>query len=133
MNCIYGREVYTGRAVVKDAYLAFEGTKVAGISTSPRGKVVGRFAAVTPAFIDAHAHIGLARSGEPSTEGEVNEKLEMVMPVPDALDSVLMDDPAFEDSIEAGILYSCVVRGARRRSADARRSSGTTRGTRPRR
>ena len=112
MECVFAKEIYTGRGAVKGAYLAFDGAKIAGISSRPRGKVVGEFAAVTPAFIDAHSHMGLQRFGEPSTEAEVNERLEMVMPVPDALDSVLMDDPAFRESIEAGILYSCVVPGS---------------------
>jgi len=112
MNCVYAKEIYTGRGVVKDAYVAFDGTKIAGVSKSPRGKVLGRFAAATPAFIDAHCHIGLARAGEPSQEAEVNERLEMISAVPDALDSVMMDDPSFKESIEAGVLYSCVVPGS---------------------
>ncbi len=101
MNCIHGKAIYTGSGIVADAYLAFDGPKIAGISKSPRGKVVGRFAAVTPAFIDAHSHMGLTRSGEPSQESEVNERLEMVMPVPDALDSVMMDDPAFRETLQS--------------------------------
>lgn len=112
MKSVHGKLIYTGKDVVKDACVVFNGTKVVGVSKKPRGGVVGRFAVITPGFIDAHSHIGLVRSGEPSNEGETNEQLGMIMPVPDALDSVLMDDRAFEESIEAGVLYSCVVPGS---------------------
>ena len=112
MNCIHGKTVYTGRGVIRDAYLAFDGGKIAGVSRSPRGKVLGRFAAITPAFIDAHAHIGMARAGEPNQEAEYNDKLDNISAVPDALDSVMMDDTSFRDSVEAGVLYTCVVPGS---------------------
>jgi hypothetical protein len=38
MNCVYGKEIYIGKGVVRDAYLAFDGARVAGISSRPRGK-----------------------------------------------------------------------------------------------
>jgi len=112
MNCVHGRTVYTGTGVVKDAYVTFSGTRITGVSGRRRGKVVGSFPVVTPAFIDAHCHIGLVRAGEPPDEGEANERLDMIMPVPDALDSIIMDDRSFTDSIEAGVLYSCVMPGS---------------------
>ncbi|HUW56070.1 MAG TPA: amidohydrolase family protein [Planctomycetota bacterium] len=112
MSCVYGKTIYTGRKVVKDAYVAMSGKKIAAISKTPRGKVLGRFAVVTPAFIDAHCHIGLVRAGEPSHEGETSEQLDMILPVPDVLDSIMMDDRSLQDGIEAGVLYSCVVPGS---------------------
>lgn len=112
MNCVHGRTIYTGKRVVKDAYVAFAGGRISGISRSRRGTLVGKFPVITPAFIDAHSHIGLVPAGEPSNDGEVNERLELVMPVPDALDSVMMDDTSFVDSIESGVLYSCVMPGS---------------------
>lgn len=112
MNCVYGKTIYTGKDVAKDSYVVFAGKKVTGVRKRPRGKVLGKFPVITPAFIDAHSHIGLVRKGEPSFEGEAGERLDMIMPVPDVLDSVLMDDESFRDSIEAGVLYSCVVPGS---------------------
>jgi len=112
MNCVHAKTMYTGTGLVKDAYVTFEGTRVAGVSKRRRGKLLGSFPVVTPAFIDAHCHIGLVRAGEPPDEGEANERLDMVMPLPDALDSVMMDDRSFADSIEAGVLYSCVMPGS---------------------
>ncbi|HUV40109.1 MAG TPA: amidohydrolase family protein [Planctomycetota bacterium] len=112
MNSVYGKLVYTGKRAEKDAYVVFDGKKIVGVSVKPRGKVLGRHAVITPAFIDAHCHIGLVRAGEPSNEGEANDQLDMIMPVPDALDSVMMDDTSFRDAMEGGVLYSCVVPGS---------------------
>ena len=36
---------------------------------------------VTPAFIDPHSHIGMAREGEPSEEGETNDITWQIMPL----------------------------------------------------
>ncbi len=67
---------------------------------------------LTPAFIDPHSHIGMERAGEPSGEGEANEQLDSILALADALDSVQMDDKAFADAVEYGVLYSCVVPGS---------------------
>ena len=112
MNCVRAETIYTGTSVVKDAYVTFRGRKIAGIAKRKTGKLLGRFAVVTPAFLDAHSHIGMHRSGEPSGEGEANEHRDSILPLPDALDSVQMDDVSFAESIEMGVLYSCVVPGS---------------------
>jgi imidazolonepropionase-like amidohydrolase len=52
------------------------------------------------------------RSGEPSAEGEANDHHDSILAITDALDSVQMDDKAFKDAVEAGVLYSCVVPGS---------------------
>jgi len=67
---------------------------------------------ITPAFIDAHCHIGMERAGEPGSEGEANEHMDSLLFLADALDSVQMDDSAFRDSVELGVLYSCVMPGS---------------------
>lgn len=112
MNCIRGEMIYTGTSVLKKGYLLFDGQKLAGISTTRKGALLGDFPVITPAFIDAHCHIGMERSGEPGGEGEANERLDTIVPLADALDSILMDDAAFRDSVEAGVLYSCAVPGS---------------------
>ena len=112
MNSVKGRTIYTGDGVVKDAYVVWNGAKLAGVSKRKRGKVLGEFPVVTPALIDAHAHIGLIRAGEPGAEAEGNERMAPVMALPDPLDSVQMDDRSFVESVEAGVLYSCVVPGS---------------------
>ncbi|MCX5800794.1 MAG: amidohydrolase family protein [Candidatus Eisenbacteria bacterium] len=112
MNCIHAKTIYTGTSIVRDAHLLFEGSRLAGISKTKTGKLLGRFDVLTPAFIDPHSHIGMHRSGEPESEGETNEHMQPILAVPDALDSVQMDDTSFRDAIEAGVLYSCVVPGS---------------------
>jgi len=112
MNCVYGRTIYTGKSVVEDSYLLFEEDRVAGISKSQMGTKVGEYIVVTPAFVDPHSHIGMHRAAEPAQEAESNEHLDSILTLSDPLDSVQMDDLAFRDAIEMGVLYSCVVPGS---------------------
>jgi imidazolonepropionase-like amidohydrolase len=112
MNCIYAKTIYTGKSMVSDGHLVFKGQQVTGISKSAKGRLLGKFDVLTPAFIDPHSHIGMERSGEPSTEGEANDHIDSILAITDALDSVQMDDKAFRDAVEAGVLYSCVVPGS---------------------
>jgi len=112
MNCVRGKKIYTGKKVVKDAYVVFNGKKMVGVSKERKGKLLGSFAVVTPAFVDPHSHIAMVRAGEPGAESEANEHMDSILAVPDALDSVQMDDSALKDAIEAGVLYSCVLPGS---------------------
>jgi len=112
MNCVYGNSIYTGKSVVNNSYLLFEGQKIAGISKSKKGTLFGKFAVITPAFIDPHSHIGMHRAGEPVIESESNENMNSILALSDALDSVQMDDSALKDAVEMGVLYSCVVPGS---------------------
>ena len=112
MKSLFAETLYTGDELLRNIHLLYEGSVVKGTSMEPRGEFIGRFPVVTPAFIDAHCHIGMERSGEPGTEGEANERMESLLFLADALDSVQMDDSAFRDSVELGVLYSCVLPGS---------------------
>ena len=112
MNCIFGKKIYTGESVLQDGYLVFRGEKIVGISKTRDGELLGKYGFVTPAFIDPHSHIGMARAGEPSKEAEANDHMDPLFALPDALDSVQMDDPAFKDAVEMGVLYSCILPGS---------------------
>lgn len=112
MNCVYARKLYTGKSVMRNTYVIFSRQKISGVSTSKKGDLMGEFDVVTPAFIDPHSHIGMQRAGEPYDQSEANERLDSILALPDALDSVQMDDLAFRDAIEMGVLYSCVVPGS---------------------
>jgi imidazolonepropionase-like amidohydrolase len=112
MNCIFGKTIYTGKSVLEEGYLVFSGQKIVGISKTPKGERLGKYACVTPAFIDPHSHIGMTRAGEPAKEAEANDHLDPLFILPDALDSVQMDDSAFKDALEMGVLYSCVLPGS---------------------
>ena len=112
MNFIRAKKIYTGKSIIQDACLTFDGPEIVRVSKTPKGKLLGEFAVITPAFIDPHSHIGLARSGEPSGEAEANDQLDSIQALSDALDSVQMDDSALQDAVEMGVLYSCVVPGS---------------------
>jgi imidazolonepropionase-like amidohydrolase len=112
MNCIFAKTIYTGKSILRDGYLVFNGSTIAGLAKSAKGRLLGEFEVLTPAFIDPHSHIGMERSGEPSAEGEANDHLDSILALTDALDSVQMDDKAFREAVESGVLYSCVVPGS---------------------
>jgi imidazolonepropionase-like amidohydrolase len=112
VKSVFAETLYTGDEVVRNVHLLFEGNTIKGVSMEPKGEFLGKFPVVTPAFIDAHCHIGMERSGEPSSEGEANEQMDSLLFLADALDSVQMDDPSFRDSVEQGVLYSCVLPGS---------------------
>lgn len=112
MDSVYAKTIYTGKAVVENAYLVFNNDKIVEISKTKKGDVVAETEVVTPAFIDPHSHIGMVRAGEPSADEESNENMESIIANADALDSVQMDDTSFVDAIETGVLYSCVVPGS---------------------
>ena len=112
MDCVYGDKIYTGHSIVDNAYLVFNRQKIVGISKTKRAKLIGKFPVLTPAFIDPHSHIGMVRAGEPAEESEANDRLDTMLALSDALDSVQMDDPAFREAVEMGVLYSCVVPGS---------------------
>lgn len=110
--------VYGGKPglIYRNVYIVWEDDRIVNI-TSERPKDVDDVfeldrAVVTPAFIDAHCHIGLVRAGENPEEEEVNEKMDTILPHLDALASIYMDDPSFRDSVEFGVLYSCVMPGS---------------------
>src|SRR5919112_462348 len=72
----------------------------------------GKDIVITPAFIDSHSHIGLQRSAEYSGQYEENEQMDPVNPLTNALHSIYMDDPAFKESVEHGVLYSVALPGS---------------------
>ncbi|MCB0319286.1 MAG: amidohydrolase family protein [Bdellovibrionales bacterium] len=67
---------------------------------------------VTPAFIDPHSHIGMFRSGEPESESEGNDSIHQIRPNHDPLNAVYFDDRTFQDAVDFGVLYSCIIPGS---------------------
>ena len=112
MKTLLGHIVYTGTDVLENAYINFEDNTLVSITDKPAGDVVGDYPVITPAFIDAHSHIGMIRAGEPGAEAEANDKMDSILAHADALDSVQMDDEGFPSAIEGGVLYACVLPGS---------------------
>lgn len=110
MPTIRAKLLYTGRQVVEDAVLTWEDATISAVGRDAQDAV--EYAVITPAIIDAHSHIGLIRAGEPRSEAEANENMDSILAHADVLDSIQMDDKGFRDSIESGVLYSCVLPGS---------------------
>ena len=107
-----GDLIYTGTDVIEEGVISLEGNAIASVGAASGGDVAGSYPVITPAFIDAHSHIGLIRGGEPADEAEANEHMDALLAHADVLDSIQMDDVGFTDSIESGVLYSCVLPGS---------------------
>ena len=114
MQAVKAKILYdgTGNKAKKDVYVIFDKEKIVDISKNRKGSEVISEGTVTPGFIDPHCHIGMARSGEPYQEDETNEEMNAIYPLVNALHSVYMDDHAFKESVEHGVLYSHVMPGS---------------------
>ena len=111
MKYVKATSLYNDGKILEDVYIGFE-REILEISTKkPKGEIISE-GVVTPAFIDAHAHIGMARAGEPSGEDEANEHMDPIYPLVNALHSVYMDDSAFQESVESNVLYTVVLPGS---------------------
>ena len=102
--------LYNKKEKLTDQYITIKDDKITKVSS--KEKTFDFEGIVTPAFIDAHSHIGMFREGEPSKEAEGNDKIDQIQPLNNPLNSIYMDDKAFEKSIDFGVLYSCVVPGS---------------------
>ena len=107
---ILAKELFDGVSKKKNQYVVIEGDKIVEISNKKQ-----KFdfeGIVTPAFIDAHSHIGMMREGEPGGEDEANDYSDQFIPLNDPIKSIYFDDRAFQDAVDFGVLYSCLVPGS---------------------
>src|SRR5215213_6366330 len=115
MKLIQTKLLFDGSNEKKNCFIGIEGNEIKFVGQNqPSGthEIIEHCEAVTPSFIDAHSHIGMVRAGEPSNEEEANEHMDSISPLSNALHSIYMDDPSFQESIESGILYSVVLPGS---------------------
>ena len=108
---VHATELFDGISKVSDCTVEIKNGKINSISKGKpkRSDVKG---VVTPALIDAHSHIGMFRAGEPEGESEGNDTLQQISPLSDPLKSVYFDDQAFQDAVDFGVLYSCIMPGS---------------------
>ena len=102
--------LFDGHRKLDNQSVIVEGDRIVDVVPGKKGADFQGY--VTPAFIDAHSHIGMDREGEPWTESETNDTLNQILPVNDPLNSIYFDDRAFRDAVDFGILYSCIVPGS---------------------
>ena len=114
MKALKFSKLYVGDgSVLKNVFVAFEGPRITYVGEErPEAELLGEYPVGTPAFIDPHSHIGMDRAGEPWYEEEANETMDSLLPYLEAQNSVYMDDKAFEESVEWGVLYSVVTHGS---------------------
>lgn len=86
MKLIKCQTLFDGRDENRDVFIGFEGEKIVygGNNKPEEGEIIAE-ATVTPAFVDAHSHIGMIRAGEPDREEEANEHMNTVYPLVNAL------------------------------------------------
>lgn len=65
MKLIKSQTLFDRRNEDKDVFIGFEGEKIvyAGNNKPEEGEIIAE-GTVTPAFVDAHSHIGMIRAGE---------------------------------------------------------------------
>lgn len=115
MKAIFGKLIYIGdETVLTNRYIVFKNQRILKITRSKPAhcNLIGRYAVITPAFIDAHSHIGASRAAEPESEDDINDEMDSLLFDLDVLDSIVMEDKSFNSSIESGVLYSCVLPGS---------------------
>ncbi|MGC8514615.1 MAG: amidohydrolase family protein [Thermoplasmata archaeon] len=111
MKVIKATTLYDGATESRDQYIAFDSEIRYVGKKKPEGELIAE-GIVTPAIVDGHSHIGMDRAGEPMYESEANEKMDSIYPLVRAIDSIYMDDHAFTESVESGVLYSTVLPGS---------------------
>ncbi len=103
--------LYNGKNKTENKYIKIKDDKIISVTDSSN-ELPDFSGIVTPAFIDAHSHIGMCRHGMPWSEDEANETIDQVSILLNPLDSIYFEDKAFKDTVDAGVLYSCVVPGS---------------------
>jgi imidazolonepropionase-like amidohydrolase len=110
-NIIINAEtLFDGKKKLNNVSVVIENDKI--IEIGKKRQKADFTGVVTPAFIDAHSHIGMARFGEPGAEDEANDITDQFLPINDPLNSVYFDDLAFREAVDFGVLYSCIVPGS---------------------
>ncbi len=111
MKAVKAKLLYDGSKNTKEnVYIIFDKKIKKITATKPKCEIIGE-GIVTPAFVDSHCHIGLCRSGEPYQEDEANDPMGPFL-FADPLDSIYLEDKAFSESVEHGILYSNIMPGS---------------------
>ena len=83
---IAAKFLYNGRTIHTDGVrIKIDGDRISAVEDY-RGNPE-HTGYITPAFIDAHSHIGLARQAEPNAEEESNDGSNQIQPLLDPLNS----------------------------------------------
>ncbi len=113
MKAYLVKHLYDGKGLKTDTFVVVndEG-RIEEVTQSNPNLPYETVEIMTPGFIDVHSHIGLARWGEPSNGGDVNDYIDFTNPLIDAFDAFDHEDPALADSVEFGVLVTCILPGS---------------------
>jgi imidazolonepropionase-like amidohydrolase len=108
---VFAKKLYDGRGLQENVLVEISGDRISDVrsGTEADADISG---IVTPAFIDAHSHIGMIRQGEPEAENDVNDQIDQITPLNDPLNAIYWDDRGLEEAVDFGVLYACVVPGS---------------------
>lgn len=108
---VFAHTLYDGTAVSEKMVIIFDGDRIAEVrpGKAEEAELAG---IVTPAFIDAHSHIGMIRQGEPQAESDVNDQIDQITPLNDPMNAIYWDDRGLAEAVDFGVLYACVVPGS---------------------
>ncbi len=113
MKTYFVKTLYDGKTVKHDVFVVVDDEgKIAEVTESNPGTEFESVEVMTPAFIDVHSHIGLARWGEPSNGGDVNDYIDFTNPLIDAFDAFDHEDPALTESADFGVIVTCILPGS---------------------
>jgi imidazolonepropionase-like amidohydrolase len=107
---VHAKTLFSGGKTLSDRWIVVKGESIVEVSTKKRPS--DHAGIVTPAFVDPHSHIGMFRAGEPDGEQEGNDVTHQIQPLCDPIRSIYFDDLAFVDSVDFGVLYSCIMPGS---------------------
>ncbi len=112
MKVYFVKQLYDGKGLKSDVFVVVKGEQIEEVTETNPGTEFETVEVMTPGFIDVHSHIGLARWGEPSNGGDVNDYIDFTNPMINAFDAFDHEDPALEDSAEFGVLVTCILPGS---------------------
>jgi len=107
---VHAKTLFSGGKTLSNRWIVVKGESIVEVSTKKRPS--DHAGIVTPAFVDPHSHIGMFRAGEPDSEQEGNDVTHQIQPLCDPIRSIYFDDLAFVDSVDFGVLYSCIMPGS---------------------
>lgn len=107
---IFAETLFDGKNKLENKTIVVEDDRIIDVLD---GKIKPDYSGiVTAGFVDAHSHIGMCREGEPGSEEETNDNSHQLQIMNNPIDSIYFDDQAFQDAVDFGCLYSCVVPGS---------------------
>jgi len=106
--------LFDGEKKLRDKFITIDEAKGEIIEVSdysPNGEYE-EWEYITPAFIDVHSHIGLARFGAPIGDEDVNEPSKYLNPLAFILDVYDLSDKGLKEAFSFGVVIASILPGS---------------------